>query len=54
MAKVAKSAAMAWSIVALQAKRITKLEVSNKLLQEKKKCTKKQLQHSGVLQVQEA
>lgn len=54
IAKVAKSASMAWSIVALQAERIAELEASNKLLQEKKKRTKKQLQHGGVLQVQEA
>ena len=41
-------------MVALQIQRIAELEASNRHLQEKKKRTKKQLQHSGVLQVQEA
>jgi hypothetical protein len=54
MSKVAKSASMAWSMVALQAQKIAELEASNRHLQEKKKRTKKQLQHGGVLQVQEA
>jgi hypothetical protein len=51
MSKVAKSASTAWGIIALQTQRIAELEASNKLLQEKKKRTKKQLQHGGILQV---
>lgn len=54
MAKVAKSTSIAWSMVALQVQKIAELESSNKHLQEKKKRTKKQLQNSGILQVQEA
>ena len=54
IAKVAKSASIAWSMVALQAQKIAELEASNKHLQEKKKRTKKQLQHGGVLTVGEA
>src|SRR5436190_11085251 len=54
LAKVAKSASIAWSMVALQAQKIAELEASNKHLQEKKKRTKKQLQHGGVLTVGEA
>jgi len=41
-------------MVALQTQRIAELEAFNRHLQEKKKRTKKQLQHGGVLQVQEA
>ena len=47
IAKVAKSASIAWNMVALQAQRIAELEASNSLLQEKKKRSKKQLQHGG-------
>ena len=54
MDKVAKSASMAWSIVALQGQRLAELEASNKQLQEKGKRSKKQLQKGGILQVQEA
>jgi hypothetical protein len=54
IAKVAKSALIAWSMVVLQVQKISELEAANKHLQEKKKQTKKQLQHSSVLQVQEA
>ena len=42
MAKVAKSAAVAWNMVALQAQKIAELEASNKHLQ------------AGTLEVQEA
>jgi hypothetical protein len=41
-------------MVALQAHEISKLRASNKQLQEKKKRSRKQIQHGGVLQVQEA
>ena len=54
MAKVAKSASIAWNIAALQEQKIAELEAFNKHLQEKKKRTKRQLQRGGVLQVQEA
>ena len=54
MAKVAKSAAVAWNIVALQAQKIADLEASNRHLQEKKKRSRKQLQNAGTLEVQEA
>jgi hypothetical protein len=43
MAKVAKSASVAWNMVALQAQKIAELEASNKHLQEKKKRSRKQL-----------
>ena len=54
MAKVAKSAAVAWNMVALQTQKIAELEASNRHLQEKKKRSRKRLQHGGVLEVQEA
>ena len=54
MAKVAKSAAVAWNMVALQAQKIAELEASNRHLQEKKKRSRKRLQTGGVLEVQEA
>ena len=54
MAKVAKSAAIAWNIVSLQSSRITELEGTITQLQTKSKRTKKQLQSGGILDVQTA
>jgi DDE superfamily endonuclease len=54
MAKVAKSASIAWNMVALQAQEIAKLRATNEQLQQKKKRSRKQLQHGGDLEVQEA
>lgn len=54
MAKVAKSASIAWNLVALQAQKIDELETSNTHLQTKAKRTKKQLQIGGVLEIETA
>ncbi len=54
MAKVAKSASIAWNLVALQAQKIAELEASNTHLQTKAKRTKKQLQTGGLLEIETA
>jgi hypothetical protein len=54
MAKVAKSASIAWNVVALQKQRIAEMEATIQQLQKKSKRTKKQLQTGGVLEMQEA
>ena len=54
LAKVAKSASIAWGMVALQAEELAELRASNERLQRKKRQTKQHLQSGGVLQVQEA
>jgi len=54
MGKVAKSASTAWGLVALQTQRIAELEAANKHLQKKEKRTLKQLQHGGILEIQQA
>ena len=43
MDKVAKSAVLAWSLLALEKQKSSTLEATNKYLQEKAKRTKKQL-----------
>lgn len=54
MAKVAKSASIAWNLVALQAQKIAELEASNTHLQTKAKRTKNQLHSGGVLEIKTA
>jgi hypothetical protein len=54
MAKVAKSASVAWNLVALQAQKIAELEASNRHLQTKATRTKKRIQSGGVLEVETA
>jgi hypothetical protein len=54
MAKVAKGAQMAWSVVALQAQEMAKMAATIKDLQGKKKLTKKQLQNGDILYAENA
>lgn len=54
IAKVAKSASIAWNMVALQAQEMAKLRAANEQLQQKKKRSRKQVQRGGILEVQEA
>jgi hypothetical protein len=54
IAKLAKSASIAWNMLTLSNQKNSELEATNTYLQTKAKRTKKQLQRGGVLEVQQA